>query len=95
MRIWGFEIIGFDSLDILGWPMFHGLDIAAVLVIPGASYFLWRRMKDRAAITGQRFGYDLVPLIALISPTLEPPISRQSVSSMSAKGLPARSMMPA
>lgn len=66
MRIWGFKIIGFDSLDLLGWLMFHGLDIAAVLVIPGASYFLWRRMKDRGAITGQRFGYDLVPLIALI-----------------------------
>ncbi|MGC5398610.1 MFS transporter [Streptomyces sp. DT20] len=66
MRIWGFKIIGFDSLNILGWLMFHGLDIAAVLVIPGASYFLWRRMKDRGAITGQRFGYDLVPLIALV-----------------------------
>lgn len=66
MRIWGFKIIGFDSLNVLGWLMFHGLDIAAVLVIPGASYFLWRRMKDRGAITGQRFGYDLVPLIALI-----------------------------
>ncbi|MFD8688643.1 MFS transporter [Streptomyces sp. NPDC059651] len=66
MRIWGFKIVGFDSLDFLGWLMFHGLDIAAVLVIPGASYFLWRRMKDRGAITGQRFGYDLVPLIALI-----------------------------
>ncbi|MFB7951493.1 MFS transporter [Streptomyces sp. NPDC056045] len=66
MRIWGFKIIGFDSLNILGWLMFHGLDIAAVLVIPGASYFLWRRMKDRGAITGQRFAYDLVPLIALI-----------------------------
>ncbi|ROQ80729.1 hypothetical protein EES39_07725 [Streptomyces sp. ADI92-24] len=66
MRVWGFKIIGFDSLNILGWLMFHGLDIAAVLVIPGASYFLWRRMKDRGAITGQRFAYDLVPLIALI-----------------------------
>ncbi|MEV7595702.1 MFS transporter, partial [Streptomyces sp. NPDC089922] len=66
MRIWGFRILGFDSLSLAGWLMFHGLDIAAVLVIPGASYFLWRRMKDRGAITGQRFGYDLVPLIALI-----------------------------
>ncbi|MFJ3903255.1 MFS transporter [Streptomyces sp. NPDC090025] len=66
MRIWGFKVLGFDSLNILGWLMFHGLDIAAVLVIPGASYFLWRRMKDRGAITGQRFAYDLVPLIALI-----------------------------
>lgn len=66
MRIWGFKVLGFDSLNIVGWLMFHGLDIAAVLVIPGAAYFLWRRMKDRGAITGQRFAYDLVPLIALI-----------------------------
>ncbi|MEV6330744.1 MFS transporter [Streptomyces sp. NPDC051909] len=66
MRIWGFKILGFDALNVVGWLMFHGLDIAAVLVIPGASYFLWRRMKDRGAITGQRFAYDLVPLIALI-----------------------------
>ncbi|MFI9121519.1 MFS transporter [Streptomyces bikiniensis] len=66
MRIWGFEVLGFDSLGVLGWLMFHGLDIAAVLVIPGAGYFLWRRMKDRGAVTGQRFAYDLVPLLALI-----------------------------
>lgn len=66
MRIWGFKVLGFDSLNLVGWLMFHGLDIAAVLVIPGASYFLWRRMKDRGAITGQRFAYDLVPLIALV-----------------------------
>ncbi|AZM89552.1 MFS transporter [Streptomyces sp. W1SF4] len=66
MRIWGFKVVGFNSLDVLGWLMFHGLDIAAVLVIPGASYFLWRRMKDRGAITGQRFAYDLLPLICLI-----------------------------
>ncbi|MFF7815710.1 MFS transporter [Streptomyces sp. NPDC007945] len=66
MRIWGFKVLGFDSLNVFGWLMFHGLDIAAVLVIAGASYFLWRRMKDRGAITGQRFAYDLVPLIALV-----------------------------
>ncbi|MFI5581398.1 MFS transporter [Streptomyces sp. NPDC051822] len=66
MRIWGFEIIGFDALGVLGWLMFHGLDIAAVLVIAGAAYFLRRRMKDRGAVTGQRFAYDLVPLIALV-----------------------------
>ncbi|MFI1717941.1 MFS transporter [Streptomyces litmocidini] len=66
MRIWDFKIIGFDSLSVLGWLMFHGLDIAAVLVIAGAAYFLWRRMRDRGAVTGQRFAYDLVPLIALV-----------------------------
>ncbi|GHA95537.1 MFS transporter [Streptomyces termitum] len=66
MRIWGFKVLGFNALNIIGWLMFHGLDIAAVLVISGASYFLWRRMKDRGAITGQRFAYDLIPLIALV-----------------------------
>ncbi|MCC0097732.1 MFS transporter [Streptomyces flavotricini] len=66
MRIWGFKVLGFNALNVVGWLMFHGLDIAAVLVIPGASYFLWRRMKDRGAITGQRFAYDLLPLICLI-----------------------------
>ncbi|MFJ8662326.1 MFS transporter [Streptomyces sp. NPDC093795] len=66
MRIWGLKIIGFDALGVLGWLMFHGLDIAAVLVIAGAAYFLRRRMKDRGAVTGQRFAYDLVPLIALV-----------------------------
>ncbi|MFG3349203.1 MFS transporter [Streptomyces sp. NPDC048018] len=66
MRIWGFKVLGFDSLNVVGWLMFHGLDIAAVLVIPGAAYFLWRRMKDRGAVTGQRFAYDLVPLLALV-----------------------------
>ncbi|WP_327283828.1 MULTISPECIES: MFS transporter [unclassified Streptomyces] len=66
MRIWGFKVLGFNALNTVGWLMFHGLDIAAALVIPGASYFLWRRMKDRGAITGQRFAYDLLPLICLI-----------------------------
>ncbi|GAA2961982.1 MULTISPECIES: MFS transporter [Streptomyces] len=66
MRLWGVKILGFDSLSFVGWVMFHGLDLAAVLVIPGAAYFLWRRMKDRGAMTGQRFAYDMVPLLALI-----------------------------
>ncbi|MFJ8046405.1 MFS transporter [Kitasatospora sp. NPDC096147] len=67
MRIWGFKVLGFASDSFLGWSMYHGLDLAAVLVIAGAGYFLWRRMRDRAATTGQRFGYDFVPLLALIT----------------------------
>ena len=67
MRLWGFKVLGFDSASFLGWAMYHGLDLAAVLVIAGAGYFLWRRFRDREAITGQRFGYDFVPLIALLT----------------------------
>ncbi|WP_254898402.1 MFS transporter [Kitasatospora sp. NA04385] len=67
MRLWGFKLFGFDSGSFLGWALYHGLDLAAVMVIGGAGYFLWRRMRDRAATTGQRFGYDFLPLLALIT----------------------------
>ncbi|WP_407927458.1 MFS transporter [Kitasatospora setae] len=67
MRLWGFKLFGFDSGSFLGWALYHGLDLAAVMVIGGAGYFLWRRMRDRAATTGQRFGYDFVPLLALLT----------------------------
>ncbi len=66
MNLWGFSLAKFDALSVIGWIAFHGLDLAAVLVIAGATYFLVRRMRDREASTGQRFGYDLVPLLALI-----------------------------
>ncbi|MEU8570781.1 MFS transporter [Streptomyces pathocidini] len=66
LRVWGYRLAGFDALSFPGWALFHALDLAAVLVIAGAGYFLWRRMRDRGALTGQRFAYDLVPLLALI-----------------------------
>lgn len=66
MRIWGFRVIGFDSSDVIGWIVFHGLDLAALLVIVGAGYFLWRRLRDRAAAPGAHVAYDLVPLLALL-----------------------------
>ncbi|MFI1304755.1 MFS transporter [Streptomyces sioyaensis] len=66
MRIWGFRVTGFDSSDVIGWFVFHGLDLAALLVIAGAGYFLWRRLRDRAAVPGARVAYDLVPLLALL-----------------------------
>ncbi|MEV6521339.1 hypothetical protein AB0M43_05245 [Longispora sp. NPDC051575] len=66
MRLWGFGLVRFDALSVVGWLSFHGLDIAAVLVLAGSGYFLVRRLRDREATSGQRFGYDLVPLLALI-----------------------------
>ncbi|MGW4379608.1 MFS transporter [Kitasatospora sp. NPDC004531] len=67
MRLWGLKLFGFDSGSFLGWALYHGLDLAAVMVIGGTGYFLWRRVRDRAATTGQRFGYDFVPLLALLT----------------------------
>ena len=57
----------FAPLTWWAWITFHVLDIAAVLVIAGCGYFLWRRVHDREAATGQRLGYDFVPLVALVA----------------------------
>jgi nitrate reductase gamma subunit len=52
---------------VVGVGIFHALDIAAALVIAGCAFFLWRRFRDREVATGQRFGYDFLPLIALVA----------------------------
>ena len=41
--------------------------MAAVLVIAGCAYFVWRRVRDREVTSGQRLGYDFVPLVALVA----------------------------
>jgi hypothetical protein len=63
----GFRMVSFDALSPLGWVVFHGLDVAAVLVLAGCGYFLWRRFRDREASTGQRFGFDFFPLVGLVA----------------------------
>ena len=65
--VWGFRTITFDPVTWFGWLVFHALDIAAVLVLLGCAYFLWRRFRDREATTAQRLGYDFLPLIALVA----------------------------
>ncbi len=67
-RMWafGYPTFTFDSTSFLGWSIFHSLNYTAVLVIIGCAIFLWRRFHDRAAIAGQRFGYDMVPLLMLV-----------------------------
>jgi hypothetical protein len=67
MHVVGLRLLTFDPLTWLAWIVFHVLDIAAVLVIIGCAYFLWRRIRDREASTGQRLGYDFVPLVALVA----------------------------
>jgi nitrate reductase gamma subunit len=65
--IWGFRTIKFEPVTWLGWLVFHALDVAAVLVLGGCAFFLWRRFRDREVTTGQRFGYDFLPLVALVA----------------------------
>lgn len=67
MFVLGVKVMTFDPLSQLGWLAFHGLDVTAVLVIGGCTYYLWRRFRDREAMTDQHFVMDLVPLIALMA----------------------------
>ena len=67
MFVFGLKVMTFAPLTWFAWITFHVLDIAAVLVIGGCAYFLWRRFRNREAASGQRLGYDFVPLAALIA----------------------------
>ena len=50
----GVETLTFDSRSILGWVVFHLLDIAAVLVLAGVFIFLSRRLRDPGALAVER-----------------------------------------
>ena len=67
MYVWGLRVLTFEPFTWFGWVVFHLLDLAAVLVIAGCGYFLWRRIRDREVRSEQRLGYDFVPLVALIA----------------------------
>ena len=61
-----FGTISFDAESIVGWLMYHGLDIAAVLVLAGVFIFLRRRLRDPGALAAERSG-DFVALVGLFA----------------------------
>jgi NNP family nitrate/nitrite transporter-like MFS transporter len=65
--LFGFPVGSFPIRTVTSWLLFHGLDVAAVMVLAGISLALWRRMRDRGALTLQEFSMDFVPLILLFS----------------------------
>jgi tellurite resistance protein TehA-like permease len=67
MYVVGLRVLTFEPFTWFGWIVFHLLDVAAVLVIAGCAYFLFRRIRDREVRSEQRLGYDFVPLVALIA----------------------------
>jgi hypothetical protein len=67
MFVFGLKVVTFAPFTWFAWITFHVLDVAAVLVLAGCAYFLWRRLRDRDASSGQRLGYDFVPLAALVA----------------------------
>lgn len=57
---------GFDSRSVLGWIIFHLLDISAVLVLAGVFIFLSRRLRDPGALATERSN-DFLPLAGLFA----------------------------
>jgi hypothetical protein len=56
----------FDAGSIIGWLIFHALDIAAVLVLAGVFIFLRRRLRDPGALAVERSG-DFLALAGLFA----------------------------
>ena len=63
--LFGFPVASFRIRTILSWFLFHGLDVAAVMVLTGVILSLWRRMRDQGAQAVQSFSMDFFPLILL------------------------------
>jgi NNP family nitrate/nitrite transporter-like MFS transporter len=65
--VFGFPTLSFPVRTVVSWLIFHGLDLAAVLVLAGIALSLWRRMRDQGAMAVQSFGMDFFPLILLFA----------------------------
>lgn len=65
--LFGFPAGTFPLNTVVASLLFHGLDIAAVLVIAGVVLALWRRLRDKGAQTLQSFAMDFFPLILLFA----------------------------
>jgi NNP family nitrate/nitrite transporter-like MFS transporter len=65
--LFGFPTGSFPLHTVVAWMLFHGLDLAAVMVLGGIALALGRRMRDRGARAVQDFARDLFPLILLFA----------------------------
>jgi hypothetical protein len=65
--VFGFPTFSMPARSLQAWLMFHGLDIAAVLVLTGITLSLWRRMRDQGALAVQSFAQDFFPLLLLFA----------------------------
>ncbi|HLJ45167.1 MAG TPA: MFS transporter [Bryobacteraceae bacterium] len=65
--LFGFPAGQFPLHTVTAFLLFHGLDIAAILVIAGVFLSLWRRLNDKGAQTLQSFAMDFFPIILLFA----------------------------
>lgn len=61
--------VEFGSRSLVGFALFHVLNISAVLVIAGVAIFLYRRLRDRSALAVERSG-DFLVLAGLFAVSL-------------------------
>jgi NNP family nitrate/nitrite transporter-like MFS transporter len=65
--VFGFPTGSFRIRTVSSWLLFHGLDVAAAMVLAGITLALWRRLRDRGALALQDFASDFLPLILLFA----------------------------
>ena len=65
--VYGFPAQTFRLHTLFAELLFHGLDIAAILVLGGIALSLWRRFRDRGAQALQSFVSDFLPIILLFA----------------------------
>jgi hypothetical protein len=65
--LFGFPAGTFRLHTLVASLLFHGLDIAAILVIAGVVLALSRRLRDKGAQSLQNFAMDFFPLILLFA----------------------------
>jgi hypothetical protein len=68
-QLWffGLPMVEFPIEAGTGFALFHALDWTAVLLIIGVAMALWRRMTAAGVLTTQRFGFDLMPMVLLLT----------------------------
>jgi len=66
-HLFGFPAMTFRLHTFFAAVVFHGLDIAAFLVLGGIALSLWRRMRDEGARAVQTVSMDFFPLILLFA----------------------------
>jgi NNP family nitrate/nitrite transporter-like MFS transporter len=66
-HVFGFAVFSFRLHTFTAFMIFHGLDVAAGLVLAGIALALWRRMRDQGAIAVQSLTMDFLPLILLFA----------------------------
>jgi hypothetical protein len=65
--VFGLPVFHFRLGSALAPLVFNVLDIAAVMVLAGIAFAMWRRARDRGALAVQQLSSDLMPLFLLFA----------------------------